>query len=342
MIFSEKIGSIQTEEQFDRMALEAFRYQLQRNQVYAEFVDALGTHASQVNHYSRIPFLPIEFFKTQEVYAADDMPAITFSSSGTSGMHRSSHAVADLSLYRSSLLEGFRQVYGDPSHYMICALTPSPEESPNSSLAFMINAWINAGAKPGSGFFLKDPKRLAELLQSAVLSPQSAIPDYKLPTANCQLPTILLIGLTYALLDFAEQYPMPLTGSIIMETGGMKGERQEMVREEVHGILKEAFSVSEVHSEYGMSEMLSQAYSTGHGRFTSPPWMRVLIRDPNDPLSWTPRGKAGGISIIDLANFYSCPFLATQDLGRLHDDGSFEVLGRFDHSDLRGCNLMLS
>ena len=325
MIFSDTIGAIKTEEQFDRLALEAFRYQLQRNQVYAEFVDALGIHASSVNHYSRIPFLPLEFFKTREVYAAEEEPAITFHSSGTTGMQRSSHAVADASLYRSSLLEGFRHVYGDPSSFMICALTPSPEENPNSSLAFMINTWINAGAKPGSGFYLSKPKQLAEML----------------PTANCQLPTVLLIGLTYTLLDFAKQYPIALPDAIIMETGGMKGERREMVREEIQGILKEAFSVKEIHSEYGMSEMLSQAYSTTNGRFNAPPWMKVLIRDPNDPLSWAAKGKTGGISIIDLANWYSCPFLGTQDLGRLHNDGSFEVFGRFDHSDLRGCNLLL-
>ncbi|MBN1199908.1 MAG: acyltransferase [Bacteroidales bacterium] len=342
MIFSQTIGAIHSEEEFNKLALEAFRYQLQRNRVYAEFTDALGIHASAVTHYSRIPFLPIEFFKTQEVYAAEEEPVITFRSSGTTRMQRSRHAIADLSLYRASLLEGFRILYGEPSRYLICALTPSPEENPDSSLAFMIRTWIEAGAKPGSGFFLKEPERLAELLQSAVLSPQSAMPDYKLPTANCQLPTILLIGLTYALLDFAERYPQPLSGAIIMETGGMKGTRKELVREEVHSILKKAFSVSEIHSEYSMSELLSQAFSTGEGRFHTPPWMKVLIRDPNDPLSWTREGKTGGISIIDLANWYSCPFLATQDLGRLHSDGSFEVLGRFDYSDLRGCNLMVS
>ncbi|MBE0648371.1 MAG: acyl transferase, partial [Bacteroidales bacterium] len=164
MIFSETIGAIHTEEQFNRLALEAFRYQLQRNRVYAEFIDALGIHASRVNHYSRIPFLPIEFFKTQDVYAAEDEPAITFRSSGTSGMERSTHAIADASLYRSSLLEGFRNIYGDPSRYLICALTPSADENPTSSLAFMIDAWINAGAQPGSGFYLNKPKRLAEIL----------------------------------------------------------------------------------------------------------------------------------------------------------------------------------
>ncbi|TSA25109.1 MAG: acyl transferase [Bacteroidetes bacterium] len=342
MIFSQTIGAIQSEDRFNQLALEAFRYQLQRNQVYIDFTEALGIHASSVNHYTRIPFLPIEFFKTREVYAAEEYPAITFRSSGTTGMQRSVHAVADASLYRSSLLEGFRLFYGEPSHYMICALTPSLRENPDSSLAYMIDSWISAGAQPGSGFFLNVPERLAELLQSAVGSGQWAVPSSKLPTANCQLPTVLVIGLTYALLDFAEQHPMPLPGAIIMETGGMKGRRQELVREEVHTILKQAFLVETVHSEYGMSELLSQAYSQGNGRFCAPPWMKVLIRDPNDPFTWNRNGKTGGISIIDLANWYSCPFIATKDLGRLHEDGSFEILGRFDHSDLRGCNLMMS
>lgn len=326
MIFSETIGLVRTEEQFNRLALEAFRYQLQRNQVYAEYVDALGVHASAVNHYTRIPFIPIEFFKTREVYAADREPSVIFRSSGTTSMQRSSHAVADASLYRSSLLQGFRHFYGEPSGYMICALTPSREEKPNSSLSFMIETLIQAGAQPGSGFYLSDPKKLANLFQKTI------------PDARYQ---ILLIGLTFALLDFAERFPGPLTGSVIMETGGMKGMRRELVREELHAILKEKFSVQEIHSEYGMSELLSQAYSMGNGRFDAPPWMKVLIRDPNDPLAWTAKGKTGGISVIDLANWYSCPFVATQDLGRLHDDGSFELLGRFDYSDLRGCNLML-
>lgn len=376
MIFSQTIGSIHTEEEFNQLALEAFRYQLQRNRVYAEFTDALGIHASGVTHYSRIPFLPIEFFKTQEVYAAEEEPVITFRSSGTTRMQRSKHAIADLSLYHSSLLEGFRNIYGSPSRYLIYALTPSPEENPDSSLAFMIHAWIEAGAKPGSGFYLHNPGKLAEMLQgmwhkargtskgqhAQETDQQLAVPPgwdlHSASTGSWQLTEfgsagsgshiadrgsrILLIGLTYALLDFAEQYPQPLSGAIIMETGGMKGERKEMIREEVHSILKETFSVSEIHSEYSMSELLSQAYSTGEGRFQTPPWMKVLIRDPNDPFSWAREGKTGSISIIDLANWYSCPFLATQDLGRLNNDGSFEVLGRFDYSDLRGCNLMLS
>jgi hypothetical protein len=323
MIFSQLTDGIESEEQFNKRTLEAFRYQLQHNPVYAEYTDALGIHASDVNHYRRIPFLPIEFYKTREVYAAHQEPAITFYSSGTTLMSRSTHHVADLKLYRAALMEGFRYFYGDTSDFLICALTPSLEESPNSSLAFMIQTWIDSGAISGSGFYLKEPERLLELLQMPA-------------------PGLLLIGLTYALLDFAERYPVSLSGSIIMETGGMKGKRKEMVREEVHSTLKSAFSVNKIHSEYGMAEMLSQAYSRGEGDFKSPPWMKILIRDPNDPLSLNGKAKTGGINIIDLANWYSCPFLATQDLGRISEDGSFEVLGRFDYSDLRGCNLMFS
>ena len=341
------------------MALEAFRHQLAHNRVYEAFVSALGRDHTNVIHYSGIPFLPVELFKTSHVYACQRDPEITFRSSGTTRMQRSTHAVADTSLYRSSSLGAFRHFYGEPFNYTICALTPSPVENPESSLAYMINTLINAGAHPGSGFYLDEPRRLAEILTStghrgteAQIHPVIQSSSYpaiqhpasspELPTANCQLPTLLLIGLTYALLDFTDHYQMPLSGAIIMETGGMKGQRKEMVREEVHALLKEAFSVKKIHSEYGMSELLSQAYSRGEGRFHTPPWMKVLIRDPNDPLSCSEWGKTGGINIIDLANWYSCPFIATQDLGRLHEDGSFEVLGRFDYSDIRGCNLMMT
>ena len=343
------------------MALEAFRHQLAHNRVYEAFVSALGRDHTNVIHYSGIPFLPVELFKTSHVYACQRDPEITFRSSGTTRMQRSTHAVADTSLYRSSSLGAFRHFYGEPFNYTICALTPSPVENPESSLAYMINTLINAGAHPGSGFYFNETERLTEILWeftpppappqkgrgvSRIQDPGSRIrhpaSGSELPTANCQLPTLLLIGLTYALLDFTDHYQMPLSGAIIMETGGMKGQRKEMVREEVHALLKEAFSVKKIHSEYGMSELLSQAYSRGEGRFHTPPWMKVLIRDPNDPLSWSEWGKTGGINIIDLANWHSCPFIATQDLGRLHEDGSFEVLGRFDYSDIRGCNLMMT
>ncbi|MFH1296793.1 MAG: acyl transferase [Bacteroidota bacterium] len=340
MIFLQTLGQIQTDKQFNKLAIKAFRDQLVKNRIYAAFVNALGRDHASETHYSGIPFLPVEFFRTNQVYACTREPEIIFRSSGTSGMQRSIHEVADGSLYRSSLLEAFRRFYREPSHYLICALTPSPEENPNSSLAYMINTWINAGAQPGSGFYLSEPERLAEILQSSELNNPGS--SSQLPTASCQLPTVLLIGLTHALLDFADRHPMPLPGEIIMETGGMKGQRKEMVREEVHTILKDAFSVEKIHSEYGMTELLSQAYSRGDGRFYTPPWMKVLIRDPNDPLTFLRKGKTGGINIIDLANWYSCPFIASQDLGRLHEDGSFEVLGRFDHSDLRGCNLLLN
>jgi len=255
-------------------------------------------------------------------------PEIIFRSSGTTGMKRSIHEVADTALYRSSILESFRRFYGRPEEYLICALTPSPEENPDSSLAYMIDTWIQASAHPGSGFYLNNHVGLADLLRNQISS-------------GIRHPKLLIIGLTNALLDFADQHPMPLPGAIIMETGGMKGQRKELLREEVHEILKEAFEVDVIHSEYGMSEILSQAYSHGNGVFRIPPWMRILIRDVNDPLSLVSHGRTGGINIIDLANIYSSPFIATQDLGKLHDDGSFEVLGRFDYSDIRGCNLMI-
>ncbi|MFH1160155.1 MAG: acyl transferase [bacterium] len=329
----QKIFHIRTEEEFNLHALEAFHYQLANNTIYSQFVHALRGNVSGIEHYSRIPFLPIEFFKTSRVYASEKEPELIFKSSGTTGTDPSIHAVADPGLYRSALLSGFRYFYGDPGDYLICALVPSPQENPRSSLAYMIDTLIKAGARPGNGFYLNDPEGLMSVL-TQVKSEQRKVK---------RQPTIaLLIGLTYALLDFAEQHPIQLPGAVIMETGGMKGRRKELIREELHSILKQAFGVNAIHSEYGMSELLSQAYSKGDGIFQSPPWMKVLIRDPYDPLSWIPNGKTGGISIIDLANRYSCPFIATQDLGKQHPDGSFEVLGRFDYSDMRGCNLMVT
>ena len=321
-----------TEDQFNRMALEAFRYQLEKSTLYADFVKGLRIEASAVTHFAEIPFLPVELFKTRNVYTAEKEPEIVFRSSGTTGMQRSRHEVADAALYRTSILESFRRFYGNPADYLICALTPSPEENSDSSLAYMIDTLINAGAQTGSGFYLHDQIGLADLLRNHIRHPASGI----------RHPNLLLLGLTYALLDFADEHPMPLPGAIIMETGGMKGQRKELLREEMHEILQKSFDVDVIHSEYGMSEIISQAYSDGHGVFRSPPWMRILIRDVNDPLSLVNPGRTGGINIIDLANIYSSPFTATQDLGRLYDDGTFEILGRFDHSDLRGCNLMIS
>lgn len=341
VIFSQPIGSVRSEEQFNQLALSAFSYQLAHNDVYRAFTEALRIDPDLIRHYLDIPFLPVEFFRTNRVYAFHRDPEITFRSSGTTGMQLSAHAVADSLHYRYILLEAFRYFYGDPSDYLICALTPSPSDQPGSSLAYMISTLIDAGAKNGSGFYLNEPERLAGLLR---------MPDtgYRTPADMARqsynrhpASGILIIGLTYALLDFAETWAMPLQGAIIMETGGMKGRRREMIREEVHAVLKQAFGTDVIHSEYGMTELMSQAYSGGEGRFLAPPWMKVLIRDTADPLSWAGEGRIGGISILDLANWYSCPFIATQDLGRSLGDGFFEVLGRFDHSEQRGCNLMI-
>jgi len=321
MNFSDRIFRDLNDREFNEIALELFARTKEHNPVYAKFVSALFPAGCEPSGVTSIPCLPVSFFKTHKVYAAETPPQKTFLSSGTTGMERSSHHVADLELYRRSLAEGFHRCYGDPSDYLIAALTPTPEENPDSSLLFMISELMHAT----TGLFLP--------LTST---------DSLLPLRPLRLKKrVFLIGLTYALLDLAERSPEKDPSMIIVETGGMKGRRRELIREELHGRLKAGFGAEKVHSEYGMSELLSQAWSSGDGLFRTPPWMKVLIRDPNDPLSLLPPGRSGGISIIDLANIYSCPFIATQDLGIVHPDGSFEVLGRFDDSELRGCSLML-
>jgi len=354
MFFPSGIFSISDERHFNRIALEHFRYQLQENPVFREFTEALGIDPGEVKHYTEIPFLPVEFFKTHRITATKRKPELIFKSSGTTGTTRSIHQVADASLYRDTLIASFRYFYGEPGKYMILALTPSPIENPESSLTYMIRTWMDAGSNEGSGFYLHRQDHLAKFLEKMMVdsfapkSPEGDLSKAEIRnsnveprTSNLKDPTVLLIGLTYALLDFAEHHPIPLSGSIIMETGGMKGRKKEMIKEEVHELLQQAFRVPCIHSEYGMTELLSQAYSEGKGIFRCPPWMKVMIRDVNDPLSWIGPGRTGGISIIDLANKYSCPFIATQDLGRIYDDGSFEILGRFDYSDARGCSLMI-
>ena len=350
MIFSQDIFTISTDDQFNHLALEAFAFQMKHNQVYNRFVRSLGVPLSGINHYTCIPFLPISFFKTQEIYASGKKPEITFRSSGTTGIQRSHHPVAELDLYKDSLINAFTRFYGNPSGYTIYALTPGPEQCPDSSLIYMIDQWIKAGSQPSSGFYLDNPAKLSELLLETIPKTDARRSAFRRrepgamshePRAMSHEPGVLIIGLTYALLDFAGLYTIPLPGAIVMETGGMKGQRKEMVREEVHRILSDAFKVNAIHSEYSMSEILSQAFSQGDGIFFTPPWMKVLIRDANDPLSWVGDERTGGISIIDLVNVHSCPFIATQDLGKTYPNGSFEVLGRFDHSDLRGCNLMI-
>ncbi len=324
MNFSERIFRDLDGEEFNEIALELFRRTWEANPVYREYGAALGTDPGQVKGIETIPFLPIGFFRTRDVYAADHPPRKVFRSSGTTGTERSRHAVADPDLYRESLLAGFRHFYGDPSDYVIAALTPTPEQNPDSSLIFMISELLNHT----SGFFLS-------------LDPSDGDPLLPLRPLRLKKKKVFLIGLTYALLDLAEKRPAKDPSLIIVETGGMKGRRKEIVREELHERICSAFGVETVHSEYSMSELLSQAWSQGEGRFRCPPWMRVLLRDADDPLSPAPPGQTGGINIIDLANIYSCPFIATQDLGKVHPDGTFEVLGRFDNSDIRGCSLLL-
>jgi hypothetical protein len=324
MNFSEKIFRNLDGEEFNGLAIELFHRTMACNPLYREFCEALRTAPRDVTHFKSIPFLPVSFFKTRKVYSSDTEPEKVFLSSGTTGMERSSHHVASLDLYRKSLTEGFRHFYGNPSDYVIGALTPTQEENPGSSLIFMISELMSHT----SGTFLG-------------LDPSDSDPLCPLRPLWLKKKKVLLIGLTYALLDLVEKGVDKDSSLIIVETGGMKGRRKEMIREELHEKLKAGFGVEKIHSEYGMSELLSQAWSQGDGLYRCPPWMKVLIRDVNDPLSPVPPGQTGGINIIDLANIYSCPFIATQDLGIVHDDDSFEVLGRFDYSDVRGCSLMV-
>ena len=311
--------------EFNSLALEIFRYQYKGNTTYRSFCKHLDVIPEKVLKIEDIPFLPIEFFKSQQVVTGDFTPELVFSSSGTTSQFTSKHYVAKTSIYKTSFLKSFKQFYGAPQEYCILALLPSYLEREGSSLVYMVDDLIDKSGHPESGFYLHEYDKLAQRL-------------YELDSAG---KSVLLIGVSFALLDLVSQYSFQLKNTIVMETGGMKGRKKEMIREELHGLLKKGFGVEQIHSEYGMTELLSQSYSAGNGKFESPPWMRVLIRDPEDPLTLLPNGKSGGVNIIDLANLHSCSFIATQDLGKLDTEGRFEILGRFDHSDLRGCNLMV-
>lgn len=311
---------------FRETALKIFHFQATHVPVYRDYLAALGVDHSQVGAVEEIPFLPIEFFKSHIVIVDGENTEVIFESSGTTGTTPSRHHVADASLYRRSFTWGFQQFYGDPEQYCILALLPSYLERKGSSLVHMMDHLIKQSGHPESGFYLDNLEELSAILQKR----------------NADQQPTLLAGVSFALLDLAEQYPMKLEDHIIViETGGMKGRRKELIRSELHRQLKEAFGLQTIHSEYGMTELLSQAYSARDGLFKTPPWMKILIRDPNDPLSMLSVGQAGGINIIDLANIYSCSFIATGDLGKVYEDSSFEVLGRFDHSDIRGCNLLV-
>lgn len=325
MIDPQKIFSISTEEDFQSLALQTFRHQFENNAIYRSFCDLLYVHPSNVRSLNDIPFLPIQFFKSHNVVSTTSPIETTFTSSGTTGSVLSKHFVADLSIYQSSFRNAFAWFYGSIEDYVVLALLPSYLEREGSSLIYMVRDMINHSKHEESGFYLNN---LNDLKSQLVALDNSG-------------KKVLLIGVSFALLDLVESHTFDLKNTVVMETGGMKGRRKELIREELHSILKSGFGVSQIHSEYGMTELLSQAYSKGNGRFHCPNWMRVLTRDPEDALTLHDSSKTGGINIIDLANINSCSFIATQDLGRVYDDKSFEIIGRFDSSDIRGCNLMV-
>ena len=322
---SKDIFNITSQKQFDKLALKVFRFQHENNKVYREFCDFLNTNPQHVKTIQQIPFLPIQFFKSHEVISSTDVIQEIFTSSGTTGMITSKHLVTDISIYEESFRNAFSEFYGNIEDYSVLALLPSYLERDGSSLIYMVNDLIERSNNEHSGFYLNNYDDLIRKLISLDSSGQN----------------VLLIGVTYALLDLIEKQNFNLKNTIIMETGGMKGKRKEMIREELHGNLTKGFGVENIHSEYGMTELLSQAYSFGKGIFECPNWMQILIRDTEDALSYVEYGKNGGINVIDLANINSCSFIATQDLGKKQSNNSFEILGRFENSDIRGCNLMV-
>lgn len=325
MINPQDIFTISSQKQFEKMALKVFRYQYENNLVYQEFCDFLNVEKQSVKLLKEIPFLPIQFFKSHEVVSNYNLIQETFTSSGTTGIITSKHLVTDISLYEQSCRKAFSAFYGNIEDYAILALLPSYLERNGSSLIYMVKDLIELSNNEHSGFYLNNYDELIAKLKELDNSGQN----------------VILIGVTYALLDLIERQNFQLKNTIFMETGGMKGKRKEIIREELHNILCKGFGVSSIHSEYGMTELLSQAYSLGNGIFECPSWMQILIRDPEDALTFVDYGKTGGINVIDLANLNSCSFIATQDLGKKNPNNSFEVLGRFDNSDIRGCNLMV-
>ncbi|MBF2707069.1 LuxE/PaaK family acyltransferase [Flavobacterium soyangense] len=325
MIPTSDIFTISNQKQFEKAALKVFRFQYENNSVYREFCDFLKTDVPKVKSLEQIPFLPIQFFKSHKVVSNENPIQETFTSSGTTGMATSKHFVTDVSLYEESYRKGFSQFYGNIEDYVVLALLPSYLEREGSSLIYMVEDLIKKTSNFESGFYLHNHEELTE----------------KITRLDSAGQNVILIGVTYALLDLIEKQPFQLQNTIIMETGGMKGKRKEMIREELHEQLCKGFGVTAIHSEYGMTELLSQAYSLGNGVFECPSWMQILVRETEDALTYVSHGKTGGINVIDLANINSCSFIATQDLGKKNPNNSFEVLGRFDNSDIRGCNLMV-
>jgi len=325
MVSKDLIFNITSEASFNAAALAVFKHQFEHNSVYRSFCDLLYKHPSEVKRVQQIPFLPIQFFKSHTIVSNIKSADATFTSSGTTGSIVSKHFVSDLEVYKQSFRRGFKSFYGAIEEYTVLALLPSYLEREGSSLVYMANDMITQSNQPESGFYLHDLEALKNTLLKLEAKRQKT----------------LLIGVSYALLDLIEAHSFKLKHTTVMETGGMKGQRKELVKSELHTILKHGFGVDKIHSEYGMTELLSQAYSKGDGIFKAPAWMKILTRDPEDALSIQPIGKSGGVNIIDLANINSCAFIATQDLGKIHSNGTFEILGRFDESDIRGCNLMV-
>ncbi len=325
-ILRENIFKINNRSDFEAMALELFEAHYHHNLVYRKYCDLLKINPKKINHSDNIPFLPIQFFKTQTVALEGFSFVDFFKSSGTTSEITSKHHIVDFGIYDESLLKGFEHFFGNPQKYCFLSLLPNYLEQGNSSLIYMIEKLNEASGHPENGFYLNNQDELLQTLQRLEKQGQ---------------PTILF-GVTYALLDLTEKAKLNLNHTTVFETGGMKGRRKEMVREELHALLCERFGVASIYSEYGMTELFSQAYSSGNGIYNCPPWMKILIRETNNPLQLAKDGATGGINVIDFANLYSCPFIATQDLGKLRPDGKFEVLGRFDNSDVRGCNLMVS
>ncbi|HVS92965.1 MAG TPA: hypothetical protein VHE59_13070 [Mucilaginibacter sp.] len=322
----EQVFSIRNDQEFSETALQAFRFQAENCSVYREFIGNLRIDHATIKRIEHIPFLPISFFKSHDILSTKNPAEVTFTSSGTTGMISSKHLVTDVSWYEESFRRGFELFYGDIRNYCVLALLPSYLEREGSSLIYMAEDLVKRSENPDSGFYLYNHDDLYRQLKKQ---------------QQLKKPTIL-IGVTFALLDFVAQYRLDFPELIVMETGGMKGRRKEMIREELHGVLCKGFGITSVHSEYGMTELLSQAYSKGDGIFNCPPWTKILARDTNDPVSNLAGGQTGGINVIDLANINSCSFIATQDLGKVYPGGSFEVLGRFDNSDIRGCNLLIA
>lgn len=322
---AKSIFSIQSEEDFKSKTLEVFRYQAINNPIYKSFVNNLKIDIDSITEIEKIPFLPIKFFKQFDIITGNHPIERTFTSSGTTGMATSRHLVTDLALYHYSLEKCFEQFYGPLTDYTIFALLPSYLERTGSSLIDMVEYWIEKSGRPENGFYLYNHQDLYDNLIAHEKTGKKAI----------------LIGVSFALLDFVENYKMELKNTIVMETGGMKGRKKEITREELHHILKNGFGTEEIHSEYGMTELLSQGYSRGDLTFKTPNWMRIMIRETEDPFRYVGIGKTGGVNVIDLANVNSCSFIATDDLGKKVSENQFEILGRFDHSDVRGCNLLV-